>query len=209
MKIYDVSMPIKNSMLIWPGDKGVAIENLKTFNKDGVKLTHFSFGSHTGTHVDAPNHFLEAGLGVDEISLEKLIGRCFVIDLTKIKSLEILPQHLEKRDIKNGDRILFRTGNFSLLKQSSFPKSYVSLSEDAAKFLVDKGVWLVGTDFLGIEKRGNPNHPVHKILLSNGVVVVEGLDLSEIKEGVYDIICLPLRIVGTDGSPARAILIKK
>jgi len=209
MKIYDVSLPIKNSMLVWPGNKDVSIQNIKTFKKDGVRLTHFSFGSHTGTHIDAPNHFLENGKGVDKIDLEKLVGVCKVLDLTKIKSLEILPHHLEEKDIKKGDRIIFKTGNFSLLKKSTFPKSYVSLSEDAANFLVDKEICLVGTDFLGIEKKGNPKHPVHKTLLSNGIVIVEGLDLSKVKEGIYDIVCLPLKVVGGDGSPARVLLIRK
>lgn len=209
MKIYDVSIPIKNSMLVWPDKQDVNIERVKTFKKDGVRLTHFSFGSHTGTHIDAPNHFLENGIGVDEISLEKLVGICRVFDLTKIKGLEIFPHHIEKEDIRKGDRIIFKTGNFSLLKKSTFPKNYVSLSEDAAKFLVDKGIYLVGTDFLGIEKKGNPNHPVHKMLLSNAVVIVEGLDLSEIKEGRYDLVCLPLRVIGADGSPARVLLVRK
>lgn len=209
MQIYDVSLPITNSMLVWEGDEKVSIQTLATVKKDGVKLSKFSFGSHTGTHIDSPNHFLRDAKGVDKISLEKLIGRCLVIDLTKIKGLEILPRHLDKVDIKKGDRIIFKTGNFLLLKKSTFPKSYVSLSESGASFLVKKGVLLVGTDFLGIEKRGNPGHPVHKMLLSNGIVIVEGLDLSEIKEGAYDIVCLPLKVVGADGSPARVVLINK
>ena len=195
-------------MLVWEGDGKVSIQTLATVEKDGVRLSKFSFGSHTGTHIDSPNHFLRDKEGVDKISLEKLLGRCFVIDLTKIKGLEILPCHLDKVDIKKGDRIVFKTGNFLLLKKSTFPKEYVSLSEEAARFLVDKGVCLVGTDFLGIEKRGNPGHPVHKMLLSNGIVIVEGLDMGKIKEGEYDIICLPLRVVGADGSPARVLLIK-
>lgn len=209
MKIYDVSLPITNSMLVWDGDEKVNIKTIATVKKDRVKLSKFSFGSHTGTHIDAASHFLEEGFGIDKIPLEKLIGRCFVIDLTDIKSLEIRLAHLKKKGIKSGDRILFKTGNFALLKQSTFPNNYVSLSEDAAKFLVDKGVCLVGTDFLGIEKRGSANHPVHKILLSNGVIIVEGLDLEKIKEGRYDIICLPLKVVGADGSPARVLLIEK
>ena len=196
-------------MLVWPGDSRVEIKTLATVKKDGVKLSKFSFGSHTGTHIDAPNHFLENGIGVDKIDLGKLIGGCRVVDLTDIKSLEIFPQHLEKLNIKKGERILFRTGNFSLLKKSSFPEEYVSLSEDGARFLAEKAVTMVGTDFLGIEKRGNPNHPVHKMLLSNGIVIVEGLDLGAIEEGEYDIICLPLRVIGADGSPARVLLIKR
>lgn len=209
MKIYDVSLPITDSMLVWGDDEKVSIQTVATVEKDGVRLSKFSFGSHTGTHIDAPNHFLRDREGVDKISLEKLIGRCMVIDLTKIKGLEILPSHLDKVDIKKGDRVVFKTGNFLLLKKSTFPKSYVSLSESGASFLVERGVCLVGTDFLGIEKRGNLGHPVHKMLLSNGIVIVEGLDLSEVEEGIYDIICLPLRVVGADGSPARVMLIKR
>lgn len=196
-------------MLVWEGDEKVSIQTLATVKKDGVRLSKLSFGSHTGTHIDSPNHFLEKGVGVDKIDLEKLIGKCFVIDLTKIKGLEITSSHLKKIKIKKGDRIIFRTGNATILKKSSFPKEYVSLSEEAADFLAKKGVSLVGTDFLGIEKKGNPGHPVHKMLLSNGIVIVEGLDMEGIKEGEYDIVCLPLRIVGVDGSPARVLLIKR
>ena len=209
MKTYDISLPIKNSMLVWEGKKKVSIKNLATVKKDGVKLSHFSFGSHTGTHIDAPSHFLQEGIDIDEISLKKLIGQCRVVDLTKIDHEEILQSDIAKVGIKKEDRILFKTGNFALLKKSTFPKNYISLSEKGAAFLVEKGIYLVGTDFLGIEKKGNSNHPVHKMLLGNGVVIVEGLDLSEIEKGVYDIICLPLKIVGVDGSPARVLLIER
>lgn len=209
MKIYDVSLPIKTSMLVWPGDSGVDIKILATVKKNGVGKSHFSFGSHTGTHVDAPSHFLDTDLSVDKISLEKLIGNCHVIDLTNLGRQEILEEDISRFLIKKGERILFKTGNSSLLFKKQFPESYVYLSLEAAQFLVKKQIKLVGTDFLGIEKRGNPNHLVHKILLSNEVVIVEGLDLSEIKEGSYNIVCLPLRIKGADSSPARVLLIKK
>lgn len=195
-------------MLVWEGDEKVSIQTIATVKKNGVKISKFSFGSHTGTHIDSPSHFLENGIGVDEISLEKLVGKCIVIDLTKIKSLEISSYHLEKKNIKKGDRVILKTGNFALLKKTTFPKSYIFLSEDGARFLVDKEIHLIGCDFLGIEKKGVSGHPVHKMLLSNGVVIVEGLDLSEIGEGKYNLVCLPLRVVGADGSPARALLIK-
>lgn len=209
MKIYDVSLPIKNSMLIWPGDPGVEIKTLATVKKDGIGESRFTLGSHIGTHVDAPSHFLDTNSSVDKISPEKLIGNCRVIDLTRLGRQEILIKDISKISIKKGDRILFKTGNFSLLFKKTFPKSYVYLSFSVATFLANKKISLVGTDFLGIEKRGNPNHPVHKVLLSQGIVIVEGLDLTDVKEGVYDIICLPLRIAGADGSPARVLLIKK
>lgn len=209
MKIYDVTLPIENSMLVWEGGKKVSIRQITTVDKDNIALSQFSFGSHTGTHIDAPSHFLKEGIGVDKVSLEKLIGHCRVIDLSNIHHLEILPEDFEKLGIKKGDRILFKTGNFRLLKNPTFPKNYVYLSIEGSKFLADKKINLVGTDFLGIEKKSNPGHPIHKILLLAEIVVVEGLDLREVPEGSYKIFCLPLRVVGADGSPARVILVKE
>lgn len=209
MKIYDISVPIKNGMLVWPGDSGVKIETLATVRKDGIGESRFSFGSHTGTHIDAPSHFLERGISIDKISLEKLIGDCRVVDLTNLGSKEILAEDISGLSIKKGERILLKTGNSSLLFGKEFPKKYVYLSLEGAHFLADKKINLVGTDFLGIEKKGNPNHPTHKVLLGAGIVLVEGLDLSEVSGGSYKMFCLPLRIVGADGSPARVILVKE
>lgn len=209
MKIYDVSVPIKNNMLVWPGDSGVEIKTLATVKKDGIGESRFSFGSHTGTHIDAPSHFLDTDLSIDKISPEKLIGDCRVVDLTNLGRQEILVEDISLLSIKKGERILFKTGNSSLLFKKKFPKNYVYLSLEGAKFLADKKINLVGTDFLGIEKKGNPNHPTHKVLLSAGIVLVEGLDLREVSGGSYKIFCLPLRVEGADGSPARVILIKE
>lgn len=196
-------------MLIWPGDPGVSIEVKTTVKKDGVRLSYFSFGSHIGTHIDAPNHFLENATGIDKIVLEKLIGECNVLDFTKLKHLEITPKDLAHVPIRKGSRMLFKTGNFRFLKERTFPEHYVSLSLEGAEYLAKKEVYLVGTDFLGIEKRRNPGHPVHKTLLSAGIVNVEGLDLADVPAGKYELICLPLRVVGADGCPARVVLIKE
>ncbi len=209
MKIYDVSVPIKNNMLVWPGDSGVEIKTLATVKKDGIGESRFSFGSHTGTHIDAPSHFLERGISIDKISPEKLIGNCRVIDLTNLGSKEILAEDISGLSIKKGERILFKTGNSHLLFKKEFPKNYVYLSLEGAKFLADKKINLVGWDFLGIEKKGNPNHPTHKTLLMAGIVLVEGLDLRVVPQGSYQIFCLPLRIMGADGAPARVILVKE
>lgn len=208
MKIYDVSMPIHNKMLVWEGDPYVSITPVATIKKDGVALSHFSLGGHTGTHIDAPSHFLENGNTLDKIPLEKLIGKCRVLDLTKIDHQEILLSDIESYNIQKGERILFKTGNFRLLKNSDFPKTYVSLSLEAADFLVEKEIELVGTDFLGIEKKGSPGHPVHKKLLSHNIVIVEGLNLENVMEGEYEMICLPLNVLGVDGAPARVILVE-
>lgn len=120
--------------------------------------------------------------------------------------MEILPEHLEKFDIQRGDRLLFKTGNFRYLRGKKFPDTYVSLSLEAAKLLAKKKVYLVGTDFLGIEKRKNPGHPVHTTLLAAGIVIVEGLDLAKVPAGKYQLFCLPLNVVGVDGAPARVVL---
>jgi len=209
MKIYDVSIPIKNGMLVWPGDSGVKIETLATVKKDGIGDSRFSFGSHTGTHVDAPNHFVKNGIGVDKILLKKLFGECIVVDLTRINHQEILPSDIKDTRVKKGARILFKTGNYKYLHGSKFPDDYVSLSLSAAEYLAKIEVYLVGIDFLGIEKRKNPGHPVHKTLLKNGIVNVEGLDLSNVSAGKYTIVCMPLRVVDADGSPARVLLMKE
>ena len=194
-------------MLVWRGDPQPTIEVVSTVEKDGCGFSQISLSSHTGTHVDAPSHFVKNGTGIDAIDLEKLIGPCRVLDLEGIGHDEITSEDLSSFEIKKGERILFKTGNYKLLKLSQFPDSYISLSLEGAKFLVEKGICLVGTDFLGIEKEKNPGHPVHTTLLKAGIVNVEGLDLSEVPAGEYQLVCLPLR-VSVDGSPCRAVLIK-
>ncbi len=199
-------MPIHNDMLVWKGDPKVSIQATATVAKDGVALSHFSFGGHTGTHIDAPSHFIANADTLDKIPLEKLIGKCRVLDLTSLDHEEISVSDLDKFNIQKGERILLKTGNFRLLKQSQFPKSYVSLSLEAANFLVEKEIMLIGIDFLGIEKKGSPGHPVHKALLSQNIINVEGIALGDIPAGEYNMICLPLNVIGVDGSPARVIL---
>ena len=209
MKIYDVTLPIHPKMLVWEGDPKVSIQSVATIVKDGVALSNFSFGSHTGTHVDAPSHFLANGDTLDKISLEKMIGKCRVLDMTHLRHPEITVLDLSNADIQKGERILFKTGNFRLLKRSTFPKQYISLSLEAAEYLAKKEIVLIGTDFLSIEKKGNPGHPVHKMLLSHKIVNVEGLALGDVPQGDYDIVCLPLAVVGVDGAPARVILVER
>ena len=209
MKIYDISLPIKKDMLLWPGDPGVVIERTAEFEKDGVQESRLAFGVHTGTHIDAPSHFVQNGKNIEGLDLKKLIGPCTVVDLTHLDHLEIVPEDLAGVDIQKGSRILFKTGNFKFLHGNTFPDTYISLSVEGAKYLVEKGVVLVGTDFLGIEKRKAEGHPVHKTLLQAEIVNVEGLDLGEVPAGTYELICLPINVVGSDGGPARAVLVEK
>ena len=207
MQFFDISLTIQNSMLVWRGDSPAEVDRFAIVEKDGYGQSNLKLTTHTGTHVDAPNHFVAGGNGVDQIPLEKLIGSCKVLDLTNIGRLEILPEDLG--EVQKGDRILLKTGNYKLMKQSTFPEEYVSLSKEAAEFLVLKEINLVGIDFLGIEKEKNPGHPVHNALLSAGIANVEGLDLENIEPGEYELICLPLRIKDGDASPARVVLIKR
>ena len=207
MTIYDISFPIRKDSAVWPGQPAIEIKPLSTVAQKGAAVSWLSFSSHIGTHVDAPAHFLDGGKGIDEVSLETLIGPARVLDLSSVNG-EISPHDLELHHIKNGDRILFKTKNSTYLLDSQFHHDYVSLSLEGAHYLVEKKIAVVGTDYLGIEKRGSPNHPVHKALLSAGIVIVEGLYLANIPAGSYEFTCLPLKIVGGDGAPARAILIK-
>lgn len=208
MKIYDVTLPIQNNMLVWRDDLNISVKQIATLEKDGSVVSWLSMSSHTGTHVDAPSHFLEDATGVDRIDPHKLLGPCMVLDFTGLDHSEIMAQDLEKFSLEEGSRIFFKTGNFKFLKQEVFPDKYISLSEDGAKYLVERKVYLVGIDFLGIEKENAPGHPVHKTLLSAGIVNLEGLDLSEVPANEYRLICMPLRIANCDGAPARVFLIQ-
>lgn len=207
MRIYDISLPVSKRLLTWPGDRRPRIQQTESVARGGVATSHIALGSHTGTHVDAPKHFLLHGKSLDRIALEKLVGQCRVLSIPRTVK-EIQPQHLQRFRIRRGERILLKTANTAqrLLFRKSFPGSYVALSPEAAVFLAKRGIALVGADFLGIEARGAKGHPVHRTLLKHRVVIVEGLNLRGIRAGTYGLAVLPLAVVGTDGAPARAIL---
>lgn len=208
--IIDVSLPVGPQMLTWPGDPAVAIEGRSRIARgDAANVSELVMGSHTGTHVDPPVHFIDGAPGVDTLDLDALVGAAEVVDLRGIAG-EIDVSHLEALALPDGvERLLLYTDNSTLWTTDvvGFPDSYTCLSPDAARWLVERGVRLVGTDFLSIERRGAPGHPVHMTLLHAGVVIVEGLNLSGVEPGGYTFACLPLRVVDGDGAPARAILI--
>jgi len=206
VKIIDISTLVEKGMPQYPGQPLISLEHAKTIPHDGVAESILSIYSHVGTHVDAPSHFVLNGKTVDQIDPLKLVGHCRVIDVSGIESLEIQVSDLGSEEIEAGDRILFRTIN-SLEDRRDF-ENFVSISEEAARFLVDRGIVLVGTDFFGIEKRRNPGHPVHLAFLGKDVVIVEGLDLSKVEEGEYEIMCLPIKVKGADAAPARVFLKK-
>lgn len=213
MKIYDLSLPIKPNMVVWPGQAKPKITVKTISSADSSCSTNFTLNSHNGTHVDAPKHFIKGGKTIDKIEAEKLAGPCKILDLTNFFKTggpaEIGWAHFGGIKVRKGDRILIKTGNFKYLEGKKFTTDYISLSLDAAKNLIKKQINLIGIDYLSIEKKGNPGHPVHKMLLKEGIVIVEGLNLKDVEKGEYILACAPLKLEGADASPARVFLIKE
>jgi arylformamidase len=209
-KMIDVSLPIHPKMLIWPGDPGVSIDPASRISAgEGANVSGLHCGTHTGTHIDPPLHFIAGGTPVDRIPLEVLVGPAVVADLTSVQS-DIGASELESLDLPAGtERLLFHTRNSDLWREEcpAFTEDYVAVTAGGARWLVDHGIKLVGIDYLSVEHRGTPGQPTHVILLGAGVVIVEGMNLGGVAAGDYTLVCLPLRIVDGDGGPARALLL--
>jgi arylformamidase len=206
-RIYDISVPIRSGGLVYPGNSEIDISLQQAVAKGaGANVSSIRFGSHTGTHADAARHFFDDGQTVDKIPLERLIGPALLLSFADaVRSVGAA--ELRAHDIKGQTRILLRTRNSAFLSQKDFVKDYTYLAPDGAQYLVDLGVELVGIDYLSIEQFHSGHHLTHRTLLERSVVIVEGLDLSAPPPGEYQFICLPLRIEGCDGAPARAVLI--
>jgi arylformamidase len=206
-RIYDISVPIRSGGLVYPGNPEIDISLQQAVAKGAsANVSNIRFGSHTGTHVDAARHFFDEGQSVDKIPLERLIGPALLVSFADAV-LSVGAAELREHDVKGHKRILIRTRNSALLAQKEFVKDYTYLAPDGAQYLVDLGVELVGVDYLSIEQFHSGHHRTHRTLLGQAVVIVEGLDLSAPPAGEYQFICLPLRIEGCDGAPARAVLI--
>jgi len=208
MTIYDISLPISGSLIVWPGDPEVKITQTSRLDKgDTATVSRLDLGAHTGTHVDAPCHFVPGGSSVDTLDLNVLMGPALVVHVLEADALSM--DVLERLRIPPGtERVLFRTRNSDLWARGEreFDEDFVAITEDGAHWLVENGVRLVGIDYLSVAAFGEPT-PTHSVLLRAGVIAVEGLDLSGMAAGVYQFVCLPLKIAGCDGAPARAILI--
>jgi len=205
MKLYDATLPIQKGMVTFPGDPPFEMQPYFQRSKgDPFDLALLSMGTHLGTHVDPPAHYLDGGATVDAIPLETLAGPGVVLDMRG--KAQVDRQALEEAPIEDHIRVLLKTDNGPLLLDPSFHEDYAHLTEDGARYLVERKVCLVGIDYLSIERYKNPGAPVHHILLESGVLVVEGAHLLEIPPGPYEIFCLPLPIKGADGAPARLIL---
>ena len=206
-RIYDISVPIRTGGLVYPGNPEIEITLQQAMAKGaGANVSYVRFGSHTGTHADAARHFFDDGQTVDRIPLDRLIGPALLLsfpdDVGAVSAAD-----LRNHDLKARKRVLLRTRNSALLSQKEFVRDYTYLAPDGAQYLVDNGVELVGIDYLSIEQFHSGHHKTHRILLERSVVILEGLDLSVPAAGEYELICLPLRIEGCDGAPARAVLI--
>ena len=212
-RMIDVTLGIAPDMLVWPGNPGVEVEpNQRIANGDEANVSELRIGTHTGTHVDPPAHFVEGAPAIDRVPLEALIGPATISDLRRVER-PIGRADLDGLGLPEGvERLLLRTDNSDLWRRPrpiEFPGDYACLSPEGATWIVEQGIRLIGVDFLSVERRGSPGHPVHHALLENGVVIVEGLDLGEVEPGEYDLVCLPLRILDGDGGPARAVLIER
>ena len=206
-KIIDISVPVFSGMAFYPGDPGAEIEPYLEISRGAVaNISQLKLGSHTGTHIDAPRHFKDGAIPVDELSLDVLVGPVRVVDLSRAES-SISRDDIENEDLGSVSRLLIKTTNSALWEKPDFQGDYVPLSSEAADYLVELGVGLVGIDYLSIERFKSDTHAVHQALLGSGVIVLEGIDLRGVEGGDYQLVCLPLRIRGGDGAPARAILI--
>jgi arylformamidase len=208
--IYDVTVPIFNELPTWPGDPGVELSDWRRLaNGDAANVSTLNLGAHTGTHVDAPAHFIEGAGKVEDLDLAVLIGEAEVVAVPE-DCRAIDEAFVVAHCSLGAKRIIFKTRNSAFWSESKlqFHEDFTYLDLKAAETLVQRGVKLVGIDYLSIEKFDSRKHETHVALLSQGVVVLEGLNLGEVPAGRYELICLPLRLRSNlgDGAPARAVL---
>lgn len=207
----DISVPLHNGMVHWPGDPQFHIERVQAQAKgDPANVSGMSLSVHTGTHMDAPVHYIGDKPGIDTIPLDAAIGVARVIRIENPESIG--SDELARHEPRRGERILFRTRNSEHVWNSDdFAENFVSISPDGARYLAECGVRAIGVDYLSVggyqkEKHGDETH---EILLGAGIRIIEGLDLRHVEPGEYDLVCLPLKLVGADGAPARAALRKR
>ncbi len=202
----DISIALRTGMVRWPGDPPVRIERIRAIEGGyHANVSAITMGSHTGTHMDAPVHFWPKGSGVDQLPFSAVIGRARVIE---IKDPHVIhPHELRLHRVRRGERILLKTRNSTRSRRtSSFLRDFVALSREAAEFLAERRVQTLGIDYLSAGRFERDGAETHRALLAAGIWIIEGLDLSRVKPGPYELICLPLRIEGGDGAPARAVL---
>jgi arylformamidase len=208
MKFYDVSVDIHPKMQVYPGDPRFRSKSIRSLEKgDSFELSKIMMSNHIGTHVDAPSHLISGGLTITDIPLEVMNGRVRVIHSSHREKVDV--PELKQLTLMNDVRILFKTRNSGLWTDHKyFSKKYIYLTPDAARYLIDNGIKLVGFDYHSVDRLTDQDYPVHKVLLQNQVILVEGLNLSAVDDGIYDMSCLPLKLKGMDAAPARVVLKK-
>ena len=207
-RIFDISVPVVHGGLVYPGNPEIHVEAHSELTKGGSSnVSRISFGSHTGTHVDAPRHFFEAGSTVDRLPLDALIGPAMVVAFPD-EVMSVTAELLRPHSLDGVERLLIRTRNSGFVREREFHRDFTFVAPDAADHLAAAGIKLVGVDYLSVEQFRSGHHRTHRTLLERGIVIVEGLDLSGIEAGQYVFTCLPLRLEGLDGAPARAVLMR-
>lgn len=205
MKIYDISVPISPCLPVYPGDPPVAIDPVTRISRgDIANVSRLTLSTHAGTHIDPPLHFNDHGVSVDHLPLSLLIGRARVLELENV--MDMGERELSRLPVRGEERLLLKTGNSRLWQAQGFVEEHARLTESGAAYLAGNGVRLLGIDYLSVEGFAGDGS-VHKTLLSRGVVILEGLNLEGVPPGHYQLCCLPLKIKGGDGAPARAVLI--
>src|SRR3972149_2539451 len=209
MKVYDISVPLRADMPTYSGEPGPRRQFPKQLSKgDSANVSVLSLGSHTGTHVDAPSHFLDGAPGVDGLPLDALVGSAYVTAFAG-------EGHIPAADLaglgtpSDCRRLLFKTRSGRFWDDTEFHRDFIALAPDAARALAERGLKLVGIDYLSIERDGPERYEAHETLLASGVVILEGLDLRQAPPGEYFLVCAPLNVVGAEGAPARVFLIDR
>ena len=205
--IYDVTIPISNSMLVWPGDPPIRLTAKSHPSRDKthtVRLTSIEMGSHTGTHIDAPFHMIDGGKRLNDISLDILAGKATVFEISGTRAIG--RRQLAPLNWTGVERVLFKTENSKHWQDGEFYEDFVYLDPDGAEFLVQQGLRLVGIDYLSIDRFKSESHPSHFVLLEKSIPILEGLNLSAVAPGEYTLAALPLNLQDADGAPTRVIL---
>ena len=205
----DISVPVQSGMVHWPKDPEIKVERVMEMARGDVcNVSHLSLGAHTGTHMDAPLHFIAKGKSIDQLPFEATIGLARVIEIADEESIK--PEELRPHRIKAGERILFKTRNSEeSWRSNEFDEDFVYISREGAQFLAERKVRTVGVDYLSVGGYKRDGVETHYALLGAGIWVIEGLNLAKVKPGQYELVCLPIKLQGTEGAPARALLRKK
>jgi arylformamidase len=206
MKIIDISWPISLDMTAYKDRKVVSFNYVKTFERDQVRESSITLGSHSGTHIDAPSHFLADGNASHQMPLGATCGPCIVLDCTNVTEA-ITDADLKQHAIEQGARVLLKTRNSALDATAPFAYDFIYLAASGAAYLASKKIKAVGIDFLGIERQ-QPSHATHETLMRAGITIIEGLRLAAVHPGSYMLWCLPLSVQGLEAAPARAVLQK-